>query len=121
MSDSILNDLAAALSTTSAKSNALTSSALARFLSERGHHSDERRVRELIAQNYRELSQKLGRILLAEAPAGYWLAGTDEEIVHREELLHALAKAGRDKHHEYIALVQSFGLGAIMPKREEAV
>lgn len=118
MSDSMLNDLAAVLSTTSAKSNALNSAALARFLTERGHPADERRVREFIAHNYRELSQKLGKILLAEAPAGYWLAGTDEEILHREQLLHALAKASIEKHFEYVALVRSYGLGAILPKRE---
>lgn len=115
----VLDDLVAALRTATCKSQALTSAALTRFLRDRGHQIDERRVRDVIATHYRELSQRLGSILLAEAPAGYWLTGSAEEIVHREQLLHALAKAGREKHHEYIALVKSFGFGGILPVRKE--
>ena len=116
----LTDEVAHHLRTAKGKGLAITGPQLATLTQEGGHTGcNARRIREIIAENYQAICQGAGGIIVAEAPAGYWIAGSDEELKDREALLWALQSAAFAKRLQFINQVKAAGLGAIMPKREE--
>jgi predicted transcriptional regulator len=69
----------------------------------------ERDVRRCIADNYKEICDRLGGILLSESPYGFWLAESLECIRRRDELLGQLAKRAARRWKEFQVLVKQHG------------
>lgn len=113
----ILNELIRQLRTAQGKAQALTADALAERCINRGHSVSSRHVRQLIAGHYKTICHTVGKILVADAPVGYWLAESADELVAREALLHSLADAARCKHRLFVEMVRECGLGGILPDR----